>query len=220
MLITSHRSRITQAAAGALSFSMSESQSEDGIAAVVIDNGSGMVKVAHIFLEVFEGCYTLQRGVSMQAGFAGDDAPRSIFPSMVGRPRCNMTNVMVGGEDKETWVGDEAIQMRTPLCPFYKAFCVPSYKACRSAGGMLSLKYPVQHGIVRHVSFVARHVFSHAACACCMVHVACCDIYQVVDWDDMERLWHNTFYNELRIDPEERAGLPHVDQRSHPLPMC
>ena len=38
---------------------------EDDIAAVVIDNGSGMVK----------------------AGFAGDDAPRAVFPAIVGRPK-------------------------------------------------------------------------------------------------------------------------------------
>ena len=35
------------------------------IAAMVVDNGSGMCK----------------------AGFAGDDAPRAVFPSIVGRPR-------------------------------------------------------------------------------------------------------------------------------------
>uniref|UniRef100_A0A8C2XMD1 Actin beta n=1 Tax=Cyclopterus lumpus TaxID=8103 RepID=A0A8C2XMD1_CYCLU len=38
---------------------------EDDIAALVVDNGSGMCK----------------------AGFAGDDAPRAVFPSIVGRPR-------------------------------------------------------------------------------------------------------------------------------------
>jgi hypothetical protein len=39
---------------------------EDGeVSAIVCDNGSGMVK----------------------AGFAGDDAPRAVFPSIVGRPR-------------------------------------------------------------------------------------------------------------------------------------
>ena len=38
---------------------------EDDVTAVVIDNGSGMVK----------------------AGFAGDDAPRAVFPSITGRPR-------------------------------------------------------------------------------------------------------------------------------------
>ncbi|GIQ87729.1 actin family protein, partial [Kipferlia bialata] len=32
---------------------------------IVIDNGSGMCK----------------------AGFAGDDAPRTVFPALVGRPR-------------------------------------------------------------------------------------------------------------------------------------
>ena len=38
---------------------------EEDVAALVIDNGSGMCK----------------------AGFAGDDAPRAVFPSIVGRPR-------------------------------------------------------------------------------------------------------------------------------------
>ena len=38
---------------------------DDDVAALVVDNGSGMCK----------------------AGFAGDDAPRTVFPSIVGRPR-------------------------------------------------------------------------------------------------------------------------------------
>ena len=38
---------------------------QDEMTALVLDNGSGMVK----------------------AGFAGDDAPRAVFPSLVGRPR-------------------------------------------------------------------------------------------------------------------------------------
>lgn len=45
---------------------------DEDIAALVIDNGSGMCK----------------------AGFAGDDAPRAVFPSIVGRPR--QQAVMVG----------------------------------------------------------------------------------------------------------------------------
>ena len=38
---------------------------DSDVAALVVDNGSGMCK----------------------AGFAGDDAPRAVFPSIVGRPR-------------------------------------------------------------------------------------------------------------------------------------
>ena len=38
---------------------------DEDVAALVADNGSGMCK----------------------AGFAGDDAPRAVFPSIVGRPR-------------------------------------------------------------------------------------------------------------------------------------
>ena len=50
----------------------------DEVQALVIDNGSGMCK----------------------AGFAGDDAPRAVFPSIVGRPR--HTGVMVGMGQKDS----------------------------------------------------------------------------------------------------------------------
>ena len=46
--------------------------SGDEVQALIIDNGTGLIK----------------------AGFAGDDAPRAVFPSIVGRPR--HTGVMVG----------------------------------------------------------------------------------------------------------------------------
>jgi len=97
---------------------------------IIIDNGSGMVK----------------------AGFAGEDAPRAVFPAIVGRPK-NQSAIQ-GVQQKSEYIGDEAMQKK----------------------GILNLAYPISAGIV-------------------------------TSWEDMERVWHHTFYNELRVSPEECVGV-------------
>lgn len=49
----------------------------------------------------------------IKAGIAGDDAPRSYFPSIVGRPK--MPGIMVGIDQKDTFVGNEAKEFRGTL---------------------------------------------------------------------------------------------------------
>jgi actin-related protein len=99
---------------------------EEDAKTIIIDNGSGMMK----------------------AGFAGEEAPSSVFPAVIGRPKNQ--SAMQGVTQKSHYVGDEAQQKR----------------------GVLNLQYPIETGIVK-------------------------------DWEDMEKVWYHTFFNELRVVPSE-----------------
>lgn len=91
-------------------------------------------------------------GFLMKAGFAGDDEPRAVWSTIVGRPR--RSAVLVGAPERVYFIGDEGCSKR----------------------GALSLSYPFAHG-------------------------------RVQNWGDMEKMWHHTLNNELRVAPEETFGL-------------
>lgn len=93
---------------------------------VVLDNGSDTIK----------------------AGFAGDDSPRKIFPSMIGYTKKSPINLAM--DEKSFYVGYEAKERR----------------------GRLDIKQPFEDSLVS-------------------------------DWTDVENVWSYTFFNALKVCPEE-----------------
>ncbi|XP_051781236.1 uncharacterized protein LOC114648438 isoform X2 [Erpetoichthys calabaricus] len=83
---------------------------------IVLDTGSGLVK----------------------AGFAGQDRPAIVFPSVIGKPKYE--EVMNGTMERETYIGHDAQHMR----------------------GVLTLKYPVQNGVIKNwndIENIWQHTF-------------------------------------------------------------
>ncbi|CAK4077744.1 unnamed protein product [Aphanomyces euteiches] len=86
--------------------------------AIVVDNGSGRVK----------------------AGFAGDDLPRVVFPSMIGRPKA-FNRALPSCGTREEYIGEDAQIWR----------------------GALALTYPIRRGVVQDWDGMAKilhHTFA------------------------------------------------------------
>jgi actin-related protein len=99
---------------------------------IVLDNGSGLTK----------------------NGYAGEDRPRSVWPTIIGYPKYTSIMTDVEHYTREYYIGEEALNLR----------------------GVLRLVYPVEHGMI-------------------------------LDWQAMEKIWHFTFYNDLRVNPAEHPIL-------------
>jgi actin-related protein len=87
---------------------------------VIIDNGSEMCK----------------------AGLSGDDKPKTFFPTVVGRPKKQLTTA--GINYKEVYVGHEVSN------------------EVRQIRNIMALEYPIEHGIVNNwedMSTIWHHCF-------------------------------------------------------------
>jgi len=99
---------------------------------LVLDNGTGISK----------------------NGFAGEDQPRSVFPTALGVPKYHNVFSEYKHFSRDYYIGQEAMELK----------------------GLMKLNFPIEHGIVD-------------------------------DWKAMEKLWHYTFYTDLRVDPSEHPVL-------------
>merc|ERR550534_1332385 len=88
----------------------------------------------------------------MRAGFAGEEAPRSVFRSIVGRTSSDVGHP--GLKQIDCYIGEEAL-----------------YKPDN-----MKISYPIEYGFIN-------------------------------SWDDMDKIWHHCFYNELRAEPNEHHVL-------------
>ncbi len=100
--------------------------------ALVLDNGTGITK----------------------NGIAGEDQPRSVFSTVIGKPKYGNVMIEVKDYSRDWYIGNEAIELK----------------------GIMNLNYPINHGTI-------------------------------TDWPAMERIWHYTFYSDLRVDPSEHPVL-------------
>jgi len=169
----------------------SDGEEYESGAIIVIDNGTGRIK----------------------AGFAGNKAPKVIFPSVVGRPK--QKGVMVGAGQRDSYVGDDAMAKR----------------------GALLLKYPIEHGAFPPLcipplsqwrngclcsSGITSQMVSIGVCVCLCVYegIDVClrlppshalpflVLGVVKNWDDMEKIWHHTFFKKLRVEPNKHPVFP------------
>eukprot|EP01059_Diplonema_ambulator_P037538 TRINITY_DN9979_c0_g1_i2.p1 TRINITY_DN9979_c0_g1~~TRINITY_DN9979_c0_g1_i2.p1 ORF type:complete len:415 (+),score=53.98 TRINITY_DN9979_c0_g1_i2:59-1246(+) len=97
-------------------------------------------------------CVLDSGGWSTKAGFAGEVVPRSVFPTVVGKPRNQGVTIGIGG--KECYVGHQCVGLR----------------------GSLNVVRPIRNGLVE-------------------------------SWDDMEKLWATTVFDDLAIPPDTHNFL-------------
>ena len=149
---------------------------DEDVQALVVDNGSGMCK----------------------AGFAGDDAPRAVFPSLVGRPK--MRSVMIGMDAKDAYIGDEAhvdTMVRAESRAPHTHYSLPPYThpPQLTPGSTLQIKYTIAFAVT-----TKRHLRLER------------ELPELVDTGVLtpEQAWHELPPRHLRLYPTRIPTHPHA----------
>nr|XP_042113980.1 actin, muscle-like isoform X4 [Peromyscus maniculatus bairdii] len=87
-----------------------------------------------------------------KVGFAGNEAPLSVFPTIIGKLKHN--NLLVGTEEEDCFIGAEAQNNLVQL----------------------NLNHPITRGAI-------------------------------ANWDNVEKIWHHSFYQALHISPEQHPVM-------------
>ncbi|XP_059120039.1 uncharacterized protein LOC131911745 [Peromyscus eremicus] len=87
-----------------------------------------------------------------KVGFAGTEAPLSVFPTIIGKLKHN--NLLVGTEEEDCFIGAEAQNNLVQL----------------------NLNHPITRGAI-------------------------------ANWDNVEKIWHHSFYQALHISPEQHPVM-------------
>uniref|UniRef100_A0A8C5JVY8 Actin, epsilon 1 n=2 Tax=Jaculus jaculus TaxID=51337 RepID=A0A8C5JVY8_JACJA len=87
-----------------------------------------------------------------KVGFAGDEAPVAVFPTVLGKRRHD--NPLVGMQEEDWFIGEEAWEKQRKII----------------------LQYPISRGTI-------------------------------TNWDNLEKIWHYSFYKILHIGPEQHPLL-------------